>query len=97
MPPNPLRGEMRMAFLGLFAPLKIRFSVHAFHATDFVNTSLTDFYRKKLPKIDPFKVTKHCHHQIALLKYDAKCTGVYSVPVSAYITYNPSKNTPTNY
>jgi hypothetical protein len=41
---------------------KIRTYVHAFHTTNFWNTSFTVFYKKKLPKIDPFKVTKRCHH-----------------------------------
>jgi len=35
-----------------------RLSVHVFHATDFVNTSFSVFYRKKFTKIDPFLVTK---------------------------------------
>jgi len=33
------------------------------HATDFVNTSFTDFYEKKLTEIDPFMVTVFCHHE----------------------------------
>jgi hypothetical protein len=41
---------------------EIRTHVHNFHATDFVNASFAVFYRKKLPKIDPFMVSKHCHH-----------------------------------
>ena len=47
---------------GGFVPLKIRGFVHEFHATDFVNTSFTVFYKNKLPKIDPFMVTECCHH-----------------------------------
>jgi len=50
------------AEMPLFHPLKIRGNVHVFHATDFMNISFTVFYRKKLTKIDPFKVAKQCHH-----------------------------------
>jgi hypothetical protein len=57
-------ADVRRRYKWLFLPLKIRIHVHIFHATDFVNTSFTVFYRKKLPKIDPFKVTKHRHQNI---------------------------------
>jgi hypothetical protein len=50
------------AEMPLFPPLKIRADVHDFHATDFVNISFSIFYRKKSLKIDPFMVSKHCHH-----------------------------------
>jgi len=48
----------------IFWPPKIGAGVHGFYITDFNSTSFTVFYKQILSKIDPFMVSKRCHHLV---------------------------------